>query len=76
MQVHTIRHNAGGAPAVAGRILAGVLKNDLKRDFKAPAQPTMSNRHSRQECCCVPSCLLLLLSVFVFFMGLLDNFKR
>ena len=35
MQVHTIRHAAGGAPPVAGRIIAGVLKNDLKRDFQA-----------------------------------------
>ena len=35
LQVHTVRHNAGGAPPVAGRIIAGVLKADLKRDFKA-----------------------------------------
>mmetsp|Transcript_68158 Transcript_68158/g.160427 ORF Transcript_68158/g.160427 Transcript_68158/m.160427 type:complete len:343 (-) Transcript_68158:230-1258(-) len=33
-QVYTARHLAGGAPPVAGRVISGVLKNDLKRDFK------------------------------------------
>ncbi|CAE7251994.1 unnamed protein product [Symbiodinium natans] len=33
-QVHIVRHSAGGAPPVAGRMISQVLRNDLKRDFK------------------------------------------